>query len=375
MDFDFSVEEKAFSKRLGSALKELSADRDFESGDVRQNLDAALDALSDLAPYLGLGLEASTESGTAALIAATELVASMSPSLCLSVETSSRVLGRALAAFGNNQQKESWLDPITEGRHVGALALSETTMNIVNDPLTTCGERHGDTYLVSGHKGMVINATVADVIGVVGLIDEDPAIFPFKKDAPGLTIGDRLATSGFQGTAIAPVTLDECEVHADDVVVATEGRSLLADLRRWENLALISVSLGLMKTCLEVAKKHARTHKTGGRPIAKYQEVSFKLAEMLTLYQTSQLLAYRAGWTVDSSSTEADALVDCAKVFCAESSEEVASAALQILSAAGTITPNPVENAFRCSKFLQIAGTSSEIARVQIGDDSLSRWG
>lgn len=375
MDFDFSTDEKAYFKRLALALKELSADRDFESGDVRGNLDAALDTLSDQAPYLTLEVETSTESRTPALLTAIELVASMSPSLCLAVEASTRVFGRALATLGNDEQKESWLLPLTEGQHVAALALSETAMNVVNDPLTTRGERQGETYLVSGQKGMVINATVADVFGIVGLVDNDHAIFLLKKDAPGLTIGDRLTTSGFTGAGIASVTLDKCEVHADDVVVATRAEPLLASLRRSENLVLIGISLGLMKTCLDAAKKHARTHKTGGRPIAKYQEVSFKLAEMLTLYQTSQLLAYRAGWSVDSSSSEAEALVECAKVFCAESSEQVASAALQIMSAAGMITPNPVENAFRCAKFLQIAGTSSEIARVHIGDDALERWG
>jgi len=375
MDFDFSADEKALLKQLGVALGELSTGRDLEGGDPRENLDAAFDALGGVQPYPGLCLEATTPSGTSALLAAVELVASTSPSLCLALESSLRVYGRAIADLGNDEQKEWWLDRVIEGAHVGALALSEATMNVVNDPLTTRGEREGNTFRVSGHKGFVVNAPVADVFAVAGLVDDAEALFMMKRDTPGLTVGERLTTSGFRGAAIASVTLDGCEVHSDDVLFIGDGGSLLSLLRRAEDLALIGIGLGLMKRSIDAAKKHARAHKTGGRPIVKYQEVSFKLAEVLTLYQTSQLLAYRAAWTMDSGSDEAGALVDCAKVFCAESAEQVASAALQILSTAGIVSPNPVEEAFRCAKVLQIAGTSSEIARVQVGDDTLARWG
>lgn len=376
MDFDFSTNEKGLFKQLESALRDLTTDRDFEGTTMRPDLDAALDRLAALPPYLSLAVtDVSTESGTAALLAAMERVAATSPSLCLAVESSTRVLGRALAEHGSDQQKEWWLDPMIEGRHLGALALSETTMNVVNDPLTTSGELHDGSYRVTGHKGLVVNATVADVFGVVGLVNGNPALFLIKKDRDGLTIDDPLGTAGFQGASIAPITLDHCTVPTDDVVILESEGTLLSNLKRWENLVMIGIALGLMKRSFEVAKQHARTHATGGRPIIKYQEVSFKLAEMLTLYQTSQLLAFRAGWALDAGESEADGLVECAKVFCTESAEQVSSAALSVLSAAGFVTPNPVENAYRCAKYLQIAGTSSEIARVHIGDDALTRWG
>jgi alkylation response protein AidB-like acyl-CoA dehydrogenase len=146
---------------------------------------------------------------------------------------------------------------------------------------------------------------------------------------------------------------------------------MLNTLKLWENQILIGVSLGLMKKAFETAKNYAKSHKTGGKPIIAYQEVGFKLSEMLTLFQTSQLFAYRTAWSATAEPKDVESLTLCAKVFCTESAEKVASDAMKILGGAGYITGNPVEEAFRCAKYGQIAGTSTEISRVKIGDTAL----
>jgi alkylation response protein AidB-like acyl-CoA dehydrogenase len=133
----------------------------------------------------------------------------------------------------------------------------------------------------------------------------------------------------------------------------------------------LGASLGLMKTAFESARAYAKSHKTGGKPIIAFQEIGFKLSEMLTLFQTSQLFAYRTAWTTEKDPKEAESLTLCAKVFCTESAEQVASEAMKILGGAGYIAGNAVEQSFRCAKYGQIAGTSTEIARVKIGDTAL----
>jgi alkylation response protein AidB-like acyl-CoA dehydrogenase len=126
-----------------------------------------------------------------------------------------------------------------------------------------------------------------------------------------------------------------------------------------------------MKTAFESARSYAKSHKTGGKPIIAFQEIGFKLSEMLTLFQTSQLFAYRTAWTAEKDPKEAESLTLCAKVFCTESAEQVACEAMKILGGAGYVAGNAVEQAFRCAKYGQIAGTSTEIARVKIGDTAL----
>jgi alkylation response protein AidB-like acyl-CoA dehydrogenase len=130
-----------------------------------------------------------------------------------------------------------------------------------------------------------------------------------------------------------------------------------------------------MKTAFESAKAYAKAHRTGGKPIIAFQEIGFKLSEMLTLFQTAQLFAYRTAWAADHNSKEAESLTLCAKVFCTESAEQVAGEALKILGGSGYISGNAAEQAYRCAKYGQIAGTSTEIARVKIGDAALGMRG
>lgn len=113
-----------------------------------------------------------------------------------------------------------------------------------------------------------------------------------------------------------------------------------------------------MKRTFDAASKYAKSHVSGGKPIIAYQEIGFKLGEMLTLLQAAQLLAYRAAWMAESGDSEAGVLTHCAKVFCAESAEEVSSNALQILGGYGYVRGNPAEEGYRDAKYLQIAGTS-----------------
>jgi alkylation response protein AidB-like acyl-CoA dehydrogenase len=244
-------------------------------------------------------------------------------------------------------------------------------MNVENEPLKTKAKAEGDTVVISGRKQYVVNGPVADWVAVAGAIGDKNAIFLIEKNAAGLQLGDRIATVGYEGAAMCSLTLENCRIRADQVVGRFDPKEGLGKIRLWENQVIIGASLGLMKAAYESARDYAKTHKSGGKPVIAYQEVGFKLAEMLTLFQTSQLLAYRAAWTAEHTPEEVDSLTLCAKVLCTEASEEVAGKALQILAGAGYISGNAAERAYRCAKYGQIAGTSTEIARVKIGDYAL----
>ncbi len=138
-------------------------------------------------------------------------------------------------------------------------------------------------------------------------------------------------------------------------------------------MLLAVASLGLMRRTLLESKKYADSHHRGGKPIFSRQEIRFKIAEMLTLVQTAQLLCYRAAWMCSVADNEAASLVHCAKVFSAEASERVASMAMQIFAGTGYISGNPVERAYRESKYAALAGTTSELARMSVADELLKR--
>ena len=374
MNYDFSDKEFNLFVEIHTLISEFAKENKLESNDANLTDEKIRQALGILSktPYLKLGVEKTEDyNGMLTLMGAMEVVAGISPSLFLSIEASSRIFGRIISNWGSDEQKENLLTSLINGKLIGAVGLSEDSMNVDNDPLQTIAVKDGDSVKISGNKQYVINGPLADWFAVAGLMDGKNALFLVEKGTPGLNIGKKTTTMGYEGVAISEIALNDCTIPSSQVICPKNDKEMLNQLRLWENQILIGASLGLMKTTFESAKNYSKTHKTGGKPIIAYQEVGFKLSDMLTLFQTSQLFAYRAAWTEVAAPKEVESLTLCAKVFCTEAAEQVAAKAMNILGGSGFLSGNPVEQAFRCSKYGQIAGTSTEISRVRIGDAAL----
>jgi alkylation response protein AidB-like acyl-CoA dehydrogenase len=370
MHFDFSAEEKNRCETLAAHVEPALEEALEASATAGGAVKTALSRLAS-AGYLTLGLTAEAPEGAAARLAAMEALAARAPALFLTVECSTRLLGRTIATWGTPAQKTRWLEGLTAGGWLGALALSEQTLNVDNDPLETRGEPRKGEVVLNGYKGFVVNAPLAERVGVVGYYGAAPAVFMLDRRAPGLEIDTRISTMGYDGLHIAALRFNACRLAEADIIRPPGEEDLLARLRLWENEVLMAAALGLMQAALNEARTHAKTHRTGGKPIIAYQEVGFKLAEMLTLQQTAQLLAYRAAWAALAEPKAAVSLNWCAKVFCTEAAERVCGEALRILGAAGFRAGSAAAKAYRAVKLTQISGTSTEIARVKIGDDAL----
>ena len=332
MDFDFRETENVLFEKIrglfdADSLLDLAQ---LERKGITEIRGTTLHWLKSLAltGYLMPGLDGGQNSVT--LVAAQERLAGISPSLFLSVEVSTRIFGRLVAIFGTPDQKNQILSNLKNGTVIGTVALSESAMNIENDALNTAGISSDKGIRVSGSKGHVVNAPIADWFAVAGKIDEEEAVafFLIKKESQGLSISDRFSTLGYEGAAISAIHLEDCPVSSEYVIYPPAESDTLRAVRLWEDQILTAASLGLMRRSFDGAVDYAKTHQTGGKPIIAYQEVGFKLAEMLTLLHTAQLLAYRAAWMAESGDREAGILAHCAKIFCTESSEEVASRAL-----------------------------------------------
>jgi alkylation response protein AidB-like acyl-CoA dehydrogenase len=372
MNFDFGETETSLQKKLAETLRpageELTNLRDRSDPEIREGVLRWVKALSPLG-YLDLGVHPATNSP--ALVSAQEIVATLIPSLFLTVEVSARLFGRLIAMYGEDHQKSEILPNVARGDWIGAVALTEETISLDNNPFTTAGVPHGEGFLVDGSKGHVPNAPIADRIAVAGRMGEDTAFFVLDRNAEGLSIGDRLRTLGYPDVCAAPISLSRCIIRKEEVLGPVSGHGPIQTLRRWEDEILTAASLGLMHRSFQAAREYAKGHVSGGKPIIAYQEIGFKLAEMFTLLQTSQLLAYRAAWMSESRHREADVMARCAKVFCSESAEEAASHALQILGGKGLLSGNPAEQSYRDAKYLQVTGTSTEISRMKIADGVL----
>ena len=373
MNYDFSEKEQTFITDIESCVTRFAVKNESGYRDLAAVEKGLREALQELVPsgYPALGCGVG-DVGTHTLAAAMEKVAAAAPSLFLGIEMGCRMFGRVLNTWGQTPDlKEDLLGQVRQGRVIGAVALSEETLNVENQPLETCGIKDGGQIMVSGCKSFVVNGPIADWIAVAGSFEEKAALFVIEKDTPGMVIGERLETVGYRGAAICEIIFDDCRLTEARMIAGLDFREMLSQLKLWENQILIGASLGALKSAFEAARDFAKVHRTGGKPAIAYQSVAFKLSEMLTLYQTAQLFAWRAAWVYDAQPKAAESLTWCAKVFCTEAAEKVAGYAQQILSKTGLLAGNPAERAYRNTKLGQICGTSTEIARVKIGDHVL----
>lgn len=375
MNFDWTEEDKDFKSRVASlfAHGNLPAVESLEHADLPELERLTREYLGRLAEigYLSVGVGPAAASQTMELMAGQEELARVSSSLFLAVETSARLFGGLVAGFGEAALVREILEPLSRGELIGAVAMSEA-----EDP---CGSRttayqDGQEFVLTGKKSFVTNGPIADYLAVVGNISEQPAVFLVEKGLPGPIIGPRIQTLGYNGLAVSSIELDNVRISRSRILGPFNDHTPLDFLRGTEDMILAVGSVGIMQSLVTEARQYSGSYSRGGRAIFSYQETRFKLAEMLTLTQTAQLLTYRAGWMATAADPEARTTLHCAKVFAAESSEKVASLAMQIMAGKGYVSGNIVERGYRDAKFAGIAGTTCEIARMSIADDLLRRY-
>lgn len=375
MNFDFNDTEDELKNKVQALFEDTPADpfEDPALEDTETIRERSLKWLKRLGStgYLGLCLDGAPY-GPAAVLAQ-ETLAALSPSLFLCAETTARIFGRLVDTCGDSAVKAQILPPLMKGEIIGAMALSEAGFDETVADMETVGAAVTDGFEVTGSKGFAVNAPIADWIAVAGKMEAEdrPAFFLMQGGSQGLSTGSRHRTLGYDGVASSGVSLDGCRLSSQNIIGSQENKDIFSTVRLWENQVLAAAALGLMQRAFDAAVAHAKAHQSGGKPLIAYQEIGFKLAEMLTLVQTARLLVYRAAWMAEAGEHEAETLAHSAKVFCTESAEDVNSKALQILGQTGFIRRNPAEQGYRNARYLQIAGTASELSRMRIGDGLL----
>jgi acyl-CoA dehydrogenase len=369
MNFDLNEPEQALPDKIKALISTggllvPDAIEEAPPQEVEAALRPCLKRLGE-AGYLSAAVGRAKKGELLSLLAAQKELARSSQVLLFATELG-RMLSNWIADHGSEAQKKQFLDPITSGEQIAAVAVSESAATI-----RTKATMDGDQYVLNGEKKQVSLAPMADVIAVCAGTPDGPAVFPVSRGTGGVEVGPRIRTLGYQALCTSPVRLDNVRVPADHRIGPVAGDQLIADLRSAEDRAMTAASLGILRLCTEEATRYANQRREGGKPPAGHQIVRFTLAEMLTLSQTAEILANRAFAAVAENDHEADSLLLCAKVFATESACTVSQQALQIMASAGYQRPNPVERAFRNARLGPIVGHTSEQARMSIADDIL----
>jgi hypothetical protein len=325
--------------------------------------------------YDGLGLDTLTYLLAMEEISAADAASSISMGVHNSLPT------QMLLRWGTEAQKQRWLRPMARGELLGAFALSEAEAGSDAASLRAQAVRQADGWLLNGMKAWVTNGATAGVVLVMCRTDRDGdrkgargiSAFIVPTDAPGYRPQKPEDKMGLRASNTCSVALEDVRVPAD-ALLGEEGRGLLYALSALDGgrLGVAAQAIGIARSALAHAVRYARERRQFEKPIAEFQAVQFKLADMATRVAASRALLHEAARRKDAGEDVAQ-WASMAKLQATETAMHVTSDAVQIFGGYGYMRDYPVEKLMRDAKVTAIYEGTSEIQRVIIARHLLNQ--
>jgi short-chain 2-methylacyl-CoA dehydrogenase len=311
---------------------------------------------------------------TVGFVAAMEQIGLADQSVAAAWQAHVTIGSLPLYLFGNDVQRERWLRPLAEGQALGAFGLTEPDAGSDARGISTRAEQRDGGWLINGRKTFISNAGTDMSFGVTLLARTGPArergqgfaTLVVEKETPGFTMGPKMRGIGWRG-------LDTRELYFDDVWVPDDHLVGNPDLGLGQFLATLEVgrisiaalSLSLTQAVLELATDYARQRIQFGQPIAKFQAVQFKLADMATELEAARWLTYRAAYLRDAGQPFLKE-ASMAKLKASRVAAWAASEAVQIHGGLGYMLDTPVARFYCDAKVLEIGEGTNEIQHMVI---------
>ena len=279
--------------------------------------------------------------------------------------------------FGNDQQRAKWLPKLTSMELIASYCLTEPGSGSDAAAMKTRAERDGDDYVLNGSKQFISGAGTSDIYLVMARTSDDRAqgvsTFIVPKDTPGLSFGSNEKKMGWKSQPTRMVIFDNVRIPAENRV-GDEGHGFKFAMAGLDGgrLNIAACSLGGAQLALDKAVEYAQERQQFGKPIADFQSIQFKLADMETELQAARVMLYEAAARLDGKSPDATRWCAMAKRFVTDTGFKVANEALQIHGGYGYLADYGVEQIVRDLRVHQILEGTNEIMRVIISRDMLS---
>jgi alkylation response protein AidB-like acyl-CoA dehydrogenase len=381
MNFDLTEEQLAWKKTVHEFVaKEVKP----KARQVDENEEFNWDAVRKGGPLGLLGLNIAEEYGGSdvdmvSCVIALEELGWGCGSTALSF-TAHNGLGTApITIYGTEELKKKWLPRVSQGKDkLACLALTEPDAGSdIQGGVTTKAEKQGNEWVINGAKMWCTNASIAEYI--ITLVRTDPnggsksmSMILVPTDTKGVIVSLPEKKMGLRGSPVHGVTYENVRVPLENLV-GVEGRGLQQTLATLDSGRVIigAISVGLAEAALEEAIKYAHQREAFGQPIANFQAIQFKLANMATEIEVAHDLLYKAAWLKDqgrSFSKEAA----MAKLYASEMAERVCYDAIQIHGGNGYSREYHVERMYRDARLMTIGEGTSEILRLVISRSVLA---
>ena len=276
--------------------------------------------------------------------------------------------------FGTPEQKEKYLRPLASGKMLGAFGLTEPGAGTDASGQQTKAVLEGDHYVLNGSKIFITNGGEADVYIIFAMTDKSKgtkgiSAFIVEKDFPGFRIGTKEKKMGIRGSSTTELIFENCIVPKENLL-GQEGKGFSIAMATLDGgrIGIAAQALGIAEGALEETIAYVKERKQFGRPIAKFQNTQFQIADMATKVEAARYLVYRAAIAKDTKkrfSVEAA----MAKLYAAEVAMEVTTKAVQLFGGYGYTREYPVERMMRDAKITEIYEGTSEVQRMVISSN------
>lgn len=307
-----------------------------------------------------------------------EEVAAGSPALSVTLSVHNTLVCGALATYGRRELQAELLPRLASGEILGAYALTEPGAGSDAAALTTRARRDGDHYIVDGRKIFVTHGDHAGLYIIFAVTDPEArtsrriSAFAVDRATPGLAVPRREHKLGLRASEIAEVTLTDCRVPATRLLGNEgDGFGIAMALLDGGRIGIGSQAVGIARGAYDLARRYARERQQFGRPIADFQAIQWKLADMATRIDAARLLVWRAATQRDQGQPHTLAASQ-AKLFASETATFVTDQAVQIHGGYGYLEEYAVERYFRDARATVIYEGTSEIQRRVIARRLLS---
>ncbi len=292
-------------------------------------------------------------------------------SIGLSLAAHNSLCTNHILSFANEAQKEKYLPKLATGEWIGAWGLTETGSGSDAGGLATVAKKEGDYYVLNGSKNFITHAISSHVAVVIARTGEKGdnhgmTAFIIEKETEGFSAGKKENKLGMRASETACLFFDNCRIHKDQVI-GKEGDGFVQALKLLDGgrISIAALSLGIARGAYECALKYANEREQFNQKIFDFQSVGFKLAEMATKVEASELLTRQAGVMKDRGEkvTKMGAM---AKLFASETAVEVSNESVQIFGGYGFTKDFPAEKFFRDAKLCTIGEGTSSIQKMVI---------
>ncbi len=320
--------------------------------------------------YGGLGLSATTFMGVleeiCAACAGFGIMLSVHNSLCCEI----------IKLFGSDELKQKYLPEMAAGERIGAYCITEPDAGTDVASLSTTAVEDGDHWVINGTKSYVTNGAFAGVFVVFAKTDPDAghkgiSCFLVPAGTEGLMIGKAERKCGIKASDTRELSFGDVRVPKDHMLgEQSKGFRQAVTILNSGRIGVAFQSIGIAQAALDEAIKYSKERKQFNQPIANFQAIQFKLADMAMKIDAGRLLAYRAAHLKDNGEP-CHREASMAKLFCSQMANFVANEAVQIHGGYGYIKEYAVERYFRDARVTELYEGTSEAQRLVISKDLL----